>query len=99
MEHYKIFKLLNDSTVLKFVAKEWIKINDLLKDQYFANQNIRFKTSMLWSDLCDYRVPYIAVKERISFRGTTDANRINKKLTFKNNAPFRSYIKKSITHL
>ena len=98
MEHYKIFKLLNDSTVLKFVAKEWIKINDLLKDQYFANQNIRFKTSMLWSDLCDYRVPYIAVKERISFRGTTDANRINKKLTFKNNAPFRSYIKKSITH-
>ena len=98
MEHYKIFKLLNDSTVLKFVAKEWIKINDLLKDQYFANQNIRFKTSTLWSDLCDYRVPYIAVKERISFRGTTDANRINKKLTFKNNAPFRSYIKKSITH-
>ena len=53
---------------------------------------------MLKSDLCDYRVPYIAVKERISFRGTTDANRLNKKLTFKNNAPFRSYIKKSITH-
>ena len=47
MEYYKIFKLLNDSTVLKFVAKEWIKINDLLKDQYFANKNIRFKTSML----------------------------------------------------
>ena len=94
MEHYKTFKLLDDSTILKSVAKEWIKINDLLTDQYFDNKNIRFKTSMLRSDLCDYRVPYIAVKERISFRGTTDANRINKKLTFKNNAPFRSYIKK-----
>ena len=29
MEHYKIFKLLNDSTVSKFGTKKWIKINDL----------------------------------------------------------------------
>ena len=28
MEHYKISKLLNDSTVSKFASKKWIKIND-----------------------------------------------------------------------
>ena len=30
------------------------------------------------------------MKGRISVRGTNDANKRNKKLTFKNNAPFRS---------
>ena len=40
------------------------------------------------SDAC------IAVKERISVIGTNNANRINKNLTFKNNAPFRTCISK-----
>ena len=34
------------------------------------------------------------MKGRISVRGTNDANKRNKKLTFKNNAPFRSCISK-----
>ena len=29
MEHCKIFKLLNNSTVSKFVTKQWIQVNDL----------------------------------------------------------------------
>ena len=29
MEHSKISKLLNDSSVSKFVTKKWIKENDL----------------------------------------------------------------------
>ena len=29
MEQYKIYKLLNDSGVWKFVAKKWIEVNDL----------------------------------------------------------------------
>ena len=33
MEHYKIYKLLNE-------------VNDLSSDQYSVNKNIRFKTSM-----------------------------------------------------
>ena len=44
---------------------------------------------MLRSDLCDYSDAYIVVKGKIIVRGANDANRINKKLTFKNNAPFR----------
>ena len=49
---------------------------------------------MLRSDLCDYSDAYIVVKGIISVRGTNANNRINKKLTFKNNAPFRSCISK-----
>ena len=49
---------------------------------------------MLRTDLCYYSDAYIVVKERMSVRVTNDANKRNKKLTFKNNAPFRSCISK-----
>ena len=57
--------------------------------QYSSNKNVRSKTSMLRSDLCDYSDVYIVVKGVIRARDTNDNNRINKKLTFKNNAPIR----------
>ena len=60
--------------------------------QYSVNKSVRFETSMLRSDLYDYGDAYIAVKGRISVTGIDNANRRNKKLTFKNNAPFRSCI-------
>ena len=63
MEHYKRTKLLNDSTVSKFVTKKWIKMNNLSSDQYCVNKHISFKTSMLRSDFCDYSDAYIVVKE------------------------------------
>ena len=94
MEHYQISKLLNDSTVSTFVTKKWIEVNDLSSGQYSVNKNIRHKTSMLRSDLCDYSDAYIVVKGRISVTGTNAANRRNKNLTFKNNALFRSCILK-----
>ena len=37
-------------------------MNDLSSSQYSVNNNVRFKTSMLWSDLCDYTDAYIALK-------------------------------------
>ena len=49
---------------------------------------------MLGSDLCDCSYAYIAVKGRTSVTCTNNENRINEKLTFKNNAPFRSCISK-----
>ena len=51
---------------------------------------------MLRSYLCDYSDVYIALKGIITIIGTNNANRGNKKLTFKNNAPFRSCILKII---
>ena len=49
---------------------------------------------MLRSDSCDYSDGYIVVKGRIIVRGN-NADRINKKLTFKSNAPFKSCISKT----
>ena len=40
--------------------------------QYSDNKNIRFKTPMLWSDLCYFSDVYIVVKERC-VTGTNNA--------------------------
>ena len=69
MEHYKIFELLNDSAVSKFVTKKWIEVNELSSGQYSTDKYIRFKTSVLRPDLCDYNNAYIVVKERITVDG------------------------------
>ena len=79
---------------MKVCYKKWIEVNDLSRDQYSPNKNIRFKTSMLRSDLFDYRDAYIVVKGIIAVEGTNDANKRNKKLTLKNNTTFRSCISK-----
>ena len=92
MKHYKISKLINDSTVSKFVTKRLVEVNDLSSGQYS-------KSLMLRSDLCDYSDAYIAAKGRISVAGNNVDNRRNKKLTFKNNAPLDHVFQKSITHL
>ena len=58
--------------------------------QYSFNKNIRFKTSMLRSDLCDYSDAYIVVKGTIDLLGAA----INEDVKAENNAPFRSCISK-----
>ena len=70
MEHYKISELLSDSTVSKFVTKTWIEINDLSNGQDSVNKNVRFKTSILRSDLRDYSDAYIVVKGTIDLLAT-----------------------------
>ena len=45
---------------------------------------------MLRSNLCDYSKAYIVAERRISARDTNNPKTRNKKLAFKNNAPFRS---------
>ena len=47
----------------------------------------------MWiSDLCNYINAYTVVKRKIAVKGDDNANRRNKKLIFKNNAPFRGCI-------
>ena len=88
---YLSFKWFN---CIELCDKKWNRINYISSIQYSANKNIRFKTSMLRLDLCNYSDTYIAVKGRVSATGTNAANRRNRKLNFKNNAPFRSCISK-----
>ena len=55
MEYQKIATLLNDASdkPSKFRAKNWVEINDDIRSAYSPNKQIRFKTAMLRSSLCD----------------------------------------------
>ena len=72
-----------------------IGVNGLSSSQNSVNKNIKFKTSMVRSDLCDYSDAYIVVMETRTVEGTEDVCKRNKHLTFNNNALFRSLISKS----
>ena len=90
MEYQKITNLLGTTPneVPRFITKKWIKVHDHLgnaEDRYKPSKQIRFKTSMLRSDLCDFSDVYI-VKGDITL---TEINgKRNRFLAFKNNAPF-----------
>ena len=45
-------------------------MNDVSSGHYSINKNIRFETSMLRSDLCDYSNAYIVVKGIINVKAT-----------------------------
>ena len=49
---------------------------------------------MLRSDLCNFNDAYIVVEGDITLEGDNDANKRNKNLAFKNNAPFINCISK-----
>ena len=100
MEHQKIANLLNDESnkPSKFRTRNWVEINDEARGTYSPNKQIKFKTSMLRSSLCDYSDAYILVKGNITVNNTAaagaDANNTNKKVIFKNYAPFTNCISK-----
>ena len=96
MKHHEISKLLYDSTVSKFMTKKWVKVNDLSSGQYSVNKNIRLKTSMLSSRLCDYSDEYIVVTGTIDLLAAVanENDKTEKDASLKNNAPFRSWISK-----
>ena len=100
MEYQKIVNLLNDESnkPYKFKTINWVEINDDVRDVFSPNKQIRFKTSMLRSSLCDYSDAYIHVKENVSVNNTAAdgaaANNTNKKEILKNCAPFTNCISK-----
>ena len=54
------------SKVTKFITKKWVEVHDQSGELHNINRQIRFKKSMLQSDLCDYSDAYIVVKENIT---------------------------------
>ena len=67
MEYQKITNLLGKKSdkVHRFVTKKWIEVHDQSGETYNTNKQIRFKTSMLRSDLCDFSDAYIVVKKKV----------------------------------
>ena len=71
MEYQKITNLLGNipDSVPRFITKKWIEIHDqsgTAENRYKPSKQIRFKTSMLRSDLCDFSDGYIVVTGKIT---------------------------------
>ena len=82
----------------KFKTKNWVEVNDESRGTYNVNSQIKFKTTLLKSSLCDYSDAYILVKGKITITGTGDdaaarqADERDKGVAFKNCAPFTDCI-------
>ena len=99
MEYQKIANLIDDTSnqPSNFRTRNWVERNDESREAYNVNSQIKFKTTMLKSSLSDYSDAYILVKgtklsvTNIAAAGA-GANNINKKVIFKNCAPFTNCI-------
>ena len=69
MEFQKIVNFLDtisdNKDLPKLVTKKWIEVYDQPQGNYDINKEIRIKTSMLRSDLFDFRDAYIVVTGHI----------------------------------
>ena len=99
MEYQKIANLIDDNKLnqpSKFKTRNWTEINDKSRGAYNLNSQIKFKTTMLKSSLCYYSDAYILVKGTITVNNTAAqgaaANNTNKRVIFKNCAPFTNCI-------
>ena len=96
MECQKIANLIDDTSnqPSKFRTRNLVEINDKSRGAYNVNSQIKFKTTILKSSLCDYSDAYILVKRKITIAGAgadaaaRQADDINKGVIFKNCAPF-----------
>ena len=103
MEYQKIANLIDNKVSLsesnqlsKFRTRNWVEINDESRGTYTSN-DIKFKTTMLRSNLCDYADAYILVKGTITITGEGDdaakqLDERNKGAIFKNCTPFTKCI-------
>ena len=121
MEFQKIANFLSttsdDKDLPRFVTKKWVKVYYQSGGNYNGNKEIRIKTSMLRSDLCDFGDAYIVAKgtitvakeiftaddfeapnntgDNVNATNTASDNAFGeKKLVFKNDAPFMNCISK-----
>ena len=74
MKYQRIVNLLDytPNQPSKFRTKNWAKRNDW-QGKYNTNSQIKFKSSMLNSSLCDYSDAYILVKGTITVPNTAGA--------------------------
>ena len=83
MEYQKIISLLDNASnqPFKFRIKNCIETNDESRGTYSINSQIKFKTTMLKSNLCDYSDAYILAKgnKTVSNTGTATAPNNTKK--------------------
>ena len=97
MEYQKIANLIDGASnqPSKFRTKNCVEINDESRGTYNVNSQVKFKTTMLKSSLCD---AYILVKGKITITEAGDdaaaiqADGRDEGVAFKNCAPFTNCI-------
>ena len=100
MEYQKIANLIDGTSnkPSKFRAINLVEINGESRGVYNVNSQIKFKTTMLKSSLCDYSDSYILVKGTITITGAgadaaaRQADERDEGVVFKNCAPFTNCI-------
>ena len=72
MKYQRIINLLDNASnqASKFRTKTWVEINNESRGTYNTNSQIKFKTAMLKSSLCDCSDVYILVKRTITVNNT-----------------------------
>ena len=99
MEYQKIANLLENvsNNLSKFRARNWVEINDVSRGTY-TNVDIKFKSTMLKFNLCDYADAYLSVKGTITITGHGDdaaarqADEREEGVTFEKCTPFTKCI-------
>ena len=64
---------MNEAGDSKFVTKNWDIIDDQLKANYDAGNEMIFNTDVLKSNLCGYNDAYILVRGNTAIAGNTAA--------------------------
>ena len=83
--------------IVIIIIINWVEINHESRETYSESNQIKFKTSMVWSNLCVYSDAYILVSWPIKITGAGDndatkrADERNKGAIFKNCAPFTDW--------
>ena len=79
MEFQKIVNFLDitsdDKDLPRFVTKKWSEVYDQSEGNYNVNKEVRIKTSMLRSDLCDFNDAHIVVKATITAGAPNNAKK------------------------
>ena len=92
MEYQKIINLLGNTTnqPTKFETKNWVEINDESRATYNTKSQIKFKTSILRSRLCDFGDGYILVSgtTTVAAQAGYNPNNAFKEVVFGNYGPF-----------
>ena len=102
MEYKNITNLSGTTSdeVPRVISKKWVEVHDYsgsVGNRYKRTKQIRFTTSILISDLCDFSDAYIVVKGAFDLAkadGRRYADIRDRLLAFKKNAPFTYCISK-----
>ena len=72
MKYQKIANLLNDGSnkPSQVRTRNWVEVNDEARGTYSHNKQIKFRTPILRSSLCDYSDGYILSKGNITVNNT-----------------------------